>query len=64
MAVIKYLEEQNISLQRANLTVAGISPIGEILDRQSGEEIDARIVSSGAPAAEELQRIEPLDLCS
>ena len=56
MVAIRNMEEQLRRLQCEISEMRRISPVGEILDRQSGGGADSRMDSSGPTA--------PLDLCS
>ena len=64
LAIIKYLEKQVCSLQKVILAIADIPQGGGMSSRESGEDSDARIYSSGAQVPEELRRTELLNLCS
>ena len=62
MVTMQIMEEQIRCLQNEISEIRGISPVGEILDRQSGGRTVVRMDSSGLIAREESLRTAPLDM--
>ena len=59
---MQIMEEQIHRLQNEIQEMRRISPVGEILDRQSGGRTEARMDSSGLIAQEGSLRTAPLDM--